>query len=424
MRRSDSTNGPPPSSLVVEGFDPVRERGVEAVLAVGNGYIGTRAALEEHTPASFPLTLVAGTYDPIRPSEEPPPVADAAPTPIAAPDWGALRIWIDKEELRLDHGLCLRHERWLDHDAGTTVRRWHHRLPCGRSVLATFTRLTSLTDRHGALQQVTLLLPDRGAPVRLAAALEVPSVVRQATPYLTRPLLEPPHAALPATIVVRGTQSSIGVAVAQACTLAGDSALEALEGAGHSVDRSRDGLTEWWEWRAEAGITYRWSRMVAVHTSLDAGSAAVAAAVRLRPLSPSAVAEDHRVRWRERWEASAVEVDGDDLVHAALQTANHHLLMAANPADDTVSVAARDLNGEIYRGHVMWDTEIYLLPFYSLSWPEAARAMLRYRHRHLPAAKARARRSGYRGVLYPWESAGGAEGTVALDRDWKGNQTE
>ena len=28
--------------------------------------------------------------------------------------------------------------------------------------------------------------------------------------------------------------------------------------------------------------------------------------------------------------------------------------------------------GDAYLGHVFWDTEIYLLPFYTLSWPEAA----------------------------------------------------
>jgi trehalose/maltose hydrolase-like predicted phosphorylase len=51
-------------TVVVEGFDPLTERGVEAVLAVANGYFGVRAALEEGGPSSNPLVIVAGVYVP------------------------------------------------------------------------------------------------------------------------------------------------------------------------------------------------------------------------------------------------------------------------------------------------------------------------------------------------------------------------
>ncbi len=45
------------------------------------------------------------------------------------------------------------------------------------------------------------------------------------------------------------------------------------------------------------------------------------------------------------------------------------------------------------------------MPFYTLTWPEAARALLLYRYHTLPAARAKAARLGYRGALYAWESA-------------------
>jgi len=54
---------------------------------------------------------------------------------------------------------------------------------------------------------------------------------------------------------------------------------------------------------------------------------------------------------------------------------------------------------------VFWDTEIFLLPFYILTWPAAARAMLMYRHRTLGGARAKAKRMGWRGAMYAWESA-------------------
>ena len=61
---------------------------------------------------------------------------------------------------------------------------------------------------------------------------------------------------------------------------------------------------------------------------------------------------------------------------------------------------------------MFWDTEIYLLPFYTLTWPEAARALLMYRFHTLDGARAKAAGMGWRGALYAWESADtGAEAT-------------
>jgi kojibiose phosphorylase len=70
-----------------------------------------------------------------------------------------------------------------------------------------------------------------------------------------------------------------------------------------------------------------------------------------------------------------------------------------------VSIGARAQTGLAYSGHVFWDTEIYMLPFFALTWPEAARTLLMYRHRTLPAARAKAARYGARGAFYAWESA-------------------
>ena len=61
---------------------------------------------------------------------------------------------------------------------------------------------------------------------------------------------------------------------------------------------------------------------------------------------------------------------------------------------------------------MFWDTEIYLLPFYILTWPKAARALLMYRFSTLVRARAKAAGMGWRGALYAWESADtGAETT-------------
>ena len=118
---------------------------------------------------------------------------------------------------------------------------------------------------------------------------------------------------------------------------------------------------------------------------------------------------EHRDAWLARWEASDLRIEGDPAAQRALRFAIYHLLSAANPQDDRVSIGARGLSGTAYKGHVFWDTDIFMLPFFILTYPEAARALVMYRYHTLAAARAKAARLGYRGALYAWESADSGE---------------
>jgi len=150
-------------------------------------------------------------------------------------------------------------------------------------------------------------------------------------------------------------------------------------------------------------------RLVAVARSdglaNDPALIAVDALARSRALGWRGALAAHENAWQDRWRPSDVIVEGDDEVQQALRFAVYHLTSAANPDDESVSVGARGLTGDAYFGHVFWDTETYLLPFYTAAWPEAARAMLMYRYHTLPGARAKAEAMGYRGALYAWESA-------------------
>jgi trehalose/maltose hydrolase-like predicted phosphorylase len=136
-----------------------------------------------------------------------------------------------------------------------------------------------------------------------------------------------------------------------------------------------------WRWRSVAGQVAE--RLVAVarvdEPQDDPVPAASAALARSRALGWRAVLGAHEAVWDARWNAGEIMIDGDDESQEALRFAVYHLTSAANPEDDRVSIGARALTGDAYLGHVFWDTEIYLLPFYTAVWPEAARALLMYR---------------------------------------------
>ena len=129
---------------------------------------------------------------------------------------------------------------------------------------------------------------------------------------------------------------------------------------------------------------------------------------------------EHRAFWAERWERADVLIGGDDDLQRAVRFALYHLI--SQVADNgEAHVGARGLSGEAYRGHVFWDADVFVLPFLALTHPAAARAMLEYRIRRLPAARARAASFGRAGARFPWESAAtGEDVTPTLVSDHTG----
>lgn len=109
------------------------------------------------------------------------------------------------------------------------------------------------------------------------------------------------------------------------------------------------------------------------------------------------------------WAHAGVQVTDDTELQAQLDLCLYGMLCSAG-RDGRSNVAAKGLSGEGYEGHYFWDSEIYVFPFFLLSEPSIARALLQYRYDHLDDAKAHARRMGHPvGALYPWRTISGSE---------------
>lgn len=85
-------------------------------------------------------------------------------------------------------------------------------------------------------------------------------------------------------------------------------------------------------------------------------------------------------------------------------------LVQSTARDGIASVAAKGLSGEGYEGHIFWDSEIYVFPFFLWTQPDQARSMLSCRFTMLPRARQIARTLGLsRGALFPWRTMNGDE---------------
>ncbi len=105
------------------------------------------------------------------------------------------------------------------------------------------------------------------------------------------------------------------------------------------------------------------------------------------------------------WDASDVVIEGDPTAQLAVRYNLFQVLIAAPRHDNRVSVPAKTLSGFGYRGHVFWDTDIFILPFLNHTQPALARNLLCYRYYTLPGARRKAQAAGYQGAMFAWESA-------------------
>lgn len=113
---------------------------------------------------------------------------------------------------------------------------------------------------------------------------------------------------------------------------------------------------------------------------------------------------DHCAEWARRWADACVEIPDDAAAEFGARYALFQLWCnVANRGE--AAVGARGLSGTGYAGHVFWDADVFVLPAVASMSPTAARAMLEYRIRRLPQARAIARLRGLDGVRFPWESA-------------------
>ena len=112
----------------------------------------------------------------------------------------------------------------------------------------------------------------------------------------------------------------------------------------------------------------------------------------------------HTKAWDELWQSDIV-IDGDDETQLEVRNMLYHLYSFVREGN-TNSPSPMGLSGLGYNGHVFWDTELWMYPALLVLKPALARGMMDYRFDRLEPARRNAYAHGYKGAMFPWESAG------------------
>ena len=111
----------------------------------------------------------------------------------------------------------------------------------------------------------------------------------------------------------------------------------------------------------------------------------------------------HDAAWDDLWK-SDIEIAGDEASQRDVHSAMYHLYSFVRE-ETAYSPSPMGLSGLGYNGHIFWDAELWMFPAILVLHPEMAKSMLEYRFQRLKEAKHNAFAHGYKGAMYPWESA-------------------
>lgn len=393
--------------VTIEGWNPKHEPAVESVCALVNGYCGVRAAVEEGSGVSNPATFLNGVFDAAhqmaaQAAATPEHQVIAAPTPelVKAPDWSRIRVTLDGAPLGLVEDQLLYQKRVLDMRRGILVREWRVRQGKRTTSLRSL-RFASLNDRHLLGQVLEITPEDWSGHIALEMLVEGDVANEGGARHLIG--LQTHRASDRLFLTAATSEKGIAVCLGTWARL--------MTGHERQIDGvqecTQQDLVHRWVFEGKAGQSYTCEKLCTLFTSRDAPNPAERASEGLHGAVgqglPAALEASAR-SWALRWASADIQIDGNEVIQQQTRFALYHLIGCANPDDGHASPGARSLTGERYRGHVFWDTEIFVFPFFVFTHPPTARALLMYRYHTLPAARNKARTLGYRGALYAWES--------------------
>jgi trehalose/maltose hydrolase-like predicted phosphorylase len=111
----------------------------------------------------------------------------------------------------------------------------------------------------------------------------------------------------------------------------------------------------------------------------------------------------HNLAWADLWK-SDIQITGDAQAQQDVHSMLYHLYAFVREGTG-YSLSPMGLSGLGYNGHIFWDADIWMFPALLVLHPELAKSMVDYRYNRLDAAKKNAFSHGYRGAMFPWESA-------------------
>ncbi len=369
----------------------------ESIFSQGNGYMGTRGYRPdkrgEH-PA-WRSTFLAGFYEYVRPR-----ITDM----VNQPDFSGLQFCLNGKDSE-DH-------RMTDFVQTLDMKRdlvsWCYRLTdeAGNQTDVVQEKFLSMADRHLAAIRISLTPLNWEGIVEVYGGIDasvenLPIADDQLTENIdfVRMWGEIQTDAFPTggflRTKTRVSQRSIAMAYV-------------INGAGtYETSTTEKSIVTTLRAKAEMGKPLTVEKLIAVASYRD-GDPSEIVKDKVKKLESSLfdrLLSDSAESWSAIWDDVDVQIKGNDSWQGAIRYNIAQLVQAMPYGDAHASIGARGLTHGRYKGCYFWDTEIFMLPFFSHTQPDAARTLLEYRYHILPDALESAKGFSAKGARYSWMSS-------------------
>lgn len=396
-----------------EAFQPDTLGKSEAIMSLGNGYLGLRSANDEPYLKETRNLFVSGTFNKARENEvtELPNLADVT----------RLDIRVDGDRFSLEFGKTKDYIKQLNIKSAELSRYFVWTSPKGKVLQFEFKRFVSLDNLH--LIGMKMFVKSLTDPVQISFDTGIDA---QMTNSGSQHFLE-------------GERRVFDKKNIQLVQTTNESKIDVVINSSHKLivnDEERTDYPEMNMARRKVWLTYNVNlqpndkmeleKLTTVYTSRDKEfdnteyNLQLLMEKSLEDLRNSSekgydsLFHSHTGAWNNSvWNAYKLEINSDNPYdQLALRFSLYQLTIMAPAHDARMGVAAKGLSGEGYKGHSFWDTEIFILPFFTFSNPAVAKSLLTYRYHGLEGARKKARENGYSGAMYPWEAAWPTDGEV------------
>jgi alpha,alpha-trehalase len=410
--------------LVYNGFNANEVGKREALCTLGNGYFGTRGAAVEAYASEihYPGTYMAGVYNRL-------------PTKIAGrtiynedlvncPNWLFLTFRVgDDSWFWPSTGRIAYYRQVLDMRNGILSRTIRFRNQKGQSTLIESDQIVHMGDPHYGAIKYRITPENYSEKISVRARIDGTLLnagverYRQLNSKHLQPVSLGHFKKNGMYLTMRTSQSKVEISQAATIRFFTDREEKRPKFEGTEKGKERIGLE--FSFIGRRNCTYQIEKTVSVFSSMDKGIQSTGeAAIKALRKTPrfNRLLKSHRAAWERLWDKHDIRITGDSFSQRVIRLHTFHLLQTVSHPNIHIDagIPARGLHGEAYHGHVFWD-ELFVMSFYDLHMPQIAQALLMYRYRRLSRAREYAKANGYKGAMFPWQSASrGSEETQML----------
>ncbi|MBR6395722.1 MAG: glycoside hydrolase family 65 protein [Lachnospiraceae bacterium] len=369
---------------------------------IGNGYLGVRGTYDEYEKEMLPAVNLAGVYH---------KVGDGWCEPLNAPNGLYAFLKVDGKELKIGNEDFTSNEMCLDFLHGILKRETIFELTRGH-ITFTSERWADAADPHRVFARYKILA-DFHADVEVYFGTDTDIWELNGPHYESMDFDEKEGilTAVAPEYVPKENESELSY-IPQIKVYTGERFALSFAANAEKIRDCAKYLNKVC-FVTDANVPYEITKLFAVYTSKDGEKPLEDLKNELYGFGNETYDKslaDHKEIWEKRFSDGGVVIEGDreaKEAEIALNYSLYHLNSIAPRHAADMSIPARGLSGQTYKGAIFWDTEMFMLDYFLMTDPKVARSLVMYRVKTLQGALKKAESYGLKGAFYAWESQEG-----------------